>query len=73
MDEAVREHVFDVFFSTKAEGTGLGLPLTRQIVEAHGGTIRCESERGKGTTFVIALPRIERADPQNERTIDDET
>ncbi len=56
MDEAVREHVFDLFFSTKSEGTGLGLPLTRQIVEAHGGTIRCESTRAEGTTFIITLP-----------------
>lgn len=57
MDDEVREHVFDLFFSTKAEGTGLGLPLTRQIIEAHGGTIRCESTKGEGTTFVLTLPR----------------
>ncbi len=51
-----REHIFDMFFSTKIRGTGLGLPLTQQIVVAHGGTIRCDSEVGAGTTFRIWLP-----------------
>jgi two-component system NtrC family sensor kinase len=48
--------IFDPFYSTKAEGTGLGLPLTQQIIEEHGGTIACASEPGKGTTFTIRLP-----------------
>ena len=48
--------VFEPFFSTRARGTGLGLPLTRRIVEAHGGSIDLESERGKGTQFTIRLP-----------------
>ena len=37
-------------------GTGLGLPIVRSFVELHGGTIRVESEPGKGTTFVCELP-----------------
>jgi signal transduction histidine kinase len=53
--ESVRR-VFRPFYTTKREGSGLGLPTTRKIVEAHGGTIDVESEPGKGTRFVIRLP-----------------
>jgi two-component system sensor histidine kinase HydH len=48
--------VFEPFFSTRAGGTGLGLPTTRRIVEAHGGAIDVQSEVGKGTKFTIRLP-----------------
>jgi two-component system, NtrC family, sensor kinase len=48
--------IFEPFYSTKERGTGLGLAFTRQVVEEHGGTIRCESAIGRGTTFVIRLP-----------------
>ena len=48
--------VFDVYYSTKKHGTGLGLPTSRRIVHEHGGTIRMESEVGKGTRFVITMP-----------------
>ena len=54
--EDVRSRIFDPFFSTKGEGTGLGLAITRQIVEAHGGTIACEAREGGGTSFRILLP-----------------
>jgi signal transduction histidine kinase len=49
-------HVFDPFFSTKAEGTGLGLPIARQIAAAHGGSLTIESERGDGTRVEVRLP-----------------
>jgi len=52
----VRSRIFDPFFSTKGEGTGLGLAITRQIVEAHGGTIACDARDGGGTSFRILLP-----------------
>jgi signal transduction histidine kinase len=54
--DEIRARVFDPFFSTKGEGTGLGLAITRQIVEAHGGTIACQARNGGGTSFRIALP-----------------
>jgi len=49
--------IFDPFFTTNAKGTGLGLALVGQIVRKHGGEIRAQSEFGKGTQFVILLPR----------------
>lgn len=51
--------IFDPFFTTKpvGQGTGLGLSISYKIIQQHGGTIRVVSEVGKGTRFVIALPR----------------
>jgi signal transduction histidine kinase len=48
--------IFEPFFTTKSFGTGIGLTIVRQIVQAHRGTIRYVSEPGRGTTFFIALP-----------------
>lgn len=48
--------IFQPYFTTKASGTGLGLPTARRIVEAHGGRLEVHSELGKGTDFVIRLP-----------------
>ena len=57
MTPDVKERIFEPFFSTKEGGTGLGLAVSQQIVQAHGGSIRCESAPGQGTTFVVTLPR----------------
>lgn len=57
--EDVRASIFDPFFTTKQRGTGLGLAVTRDIVEAHGGTIVCEPREGGGTTFRIHLREAE--------------
>ena len=48
--------LFDPFFTTKTNGTGLGLPITRDIIQQQGGTISVESEVNRGTTFCITLP-----------------
>jgi signal transduction histidine kinase len=56
MTADVRDRVFDAFYSTRPGGSGLGLPTTRKIVEAHGGTIGVESEPGKGSQFTLRLP-----------------
>ena len=49
-------HIFDAYYSTRPHGSGLGLPTAKKIVEAHKGTIRIDSELGKGTSFTIRLP-----------------
>ncbi len=57
MDEKTLEKIFDPFFTMKDGGTGLGLSLTKKIVDAHGGEIAFESEPGKGSTVTVTLPR----------------
>jgi two-component system NtrC family sensor kinase len=56
--EDARASIFDPFFTTKQRGTGLGLAVTREIVEAHRGTIACEPRPERGTRFRIFLPGI---------------
>lgn len=58
MDRETREKAFSLFFSSKgAGGTGLGLFISHKIAKAHGGNIKIESEPGKGSSFIINLPR----------------
>jgi two-component system, NtrC family, sensor kinase len=57
MSEEVRQRIFEPFFSTKSQGTGLGLAVSQQILQAHGGSLTCLSSPGEGTTFVLRLPR----------------
>jgi CheY-like chemotaxis protein len=62
MDSATLERLFDPYFTTKeaGKGSGLGLAVVRSIVKRHGGGISVSSQEGKGTTFRVYLPRIER-------------
>lgn len=50
------ERIFTPFFTTKSQGTGLGLPITRRIVEGHGGRLLVESAPGQGTRITVELP-----------------
>jgi len=54
--EDIRARIFSPFFTTKQNGTGLGLSVTRKIVEDHGGAVRIESQPGSGTRFTLTLP-----------------
>ena len=48
--------IFDLYFTTKAEGTGVGLAVTHQVIEAHGGSLEVDTELGRGTRMIIHLP-----------------
>jgi len=58
IDGAVIDQIFDQFFTTKPEGVGMGLSISRSIVESHGGSIRAESRAGGGATFRFTLKAI---------------
>jgi signal transduction histidine kinase len=49
-------HMFEPFYTTKEDGSGLGLPIARRIIEAHGGRIAVQSEVGQGTQFTLEFP-----------------
>ena len=58
----IQSRIFDPFFTTKeiGKGTGLGLSMVYSIAHWHGGAVEVESEVGKGTTFIVRLPRGDR-------------
>jgi signal transduction histidine kinase len=71
------DHIFDRFYrigerregclrDIDAQGTGLGLAICREIIAAHGGTIHAESELGKGSRFIIQLPRTDASNTKSE-------
>jgi two-component system sensor histidine kinase BaeS len=71
--EDLLPHLFDRFFRAEASrtrdatkdagGSGLGLAIARELVEAHGGTIRAESQQGRGSVFVVELPSVSPREP----------
>lgn len=58
MAPEVVEHVFDAYFTTKTNGSGLGLTIVKQIVDRRGGELRVESAVGRGTAFRLSLPLV---------------
>lgn len=67
IDEETRERIFDPFYTSRENGTGLGLALCRKIVNGHQGTIEVESVPGEGTEFVMTFPAPRLASKQAER------
>ena len=64
------DQIFTAFFTTKPQGTGMGLPISRSIIEAHGGRLWPTANAGRGVTFHLTLPReVEMTEPgQNDAT-----
>ncbi len=63
----IQDQIFNPFFSSKEDGSGLGLVIAKGIIESHGGTLSLASTMGQGTTFTISLPltanQNEKSDP----------
>ena len=60
------DNIFDAYYSTRPQGSGLGLPTAKKIVEAHNGTIAVASEPGRGTSFTVTLPLLVAAQDRSE-------
>ena len=63
------EHIFDPFFTNKDEGSGLGLSISHQIVQEHGGYVTVQSKVGKGTSFLVNIPTGKPGRPVAERNL----
>jgi len=66
----VVHNIFNPFFTTKAKGTGLGLPIVHSIVEKHGGTIHLDNREGVGVTFSVFLPLYPKEGGTGERILE---
>ena len=58
-----RDRVFEPFFSTKPQGLGMGLPISRAIIESHGGRMWVDNNDGSGAVFRFTLPVAEEGEP----------
>ena len=65
VEDSDRPRLFDTFFTTKPDGMGMGLPISKSIVEAHGGSLRFDAEHSEGARFHIEFPIAETAKADN--------
>jgi signal transduction histidine kinase len=63
---AIRDKIFNLYFTTKKSGSGIGLAMTYRIMQLHNGSIHFDTRSGEGTTFYLTLPLL-RAEQQQER------
>ncbi|MFB3118324.1 MAG: sensor histidine kinase [Myxococcota bacterium] len=61
MSEEVRRQIFDPFYTTKSDGTGLGLALSKKVVESHGGSLEVQADSSSGTEFLLTFPQAHAA------------
>ena len=67
MNAETREKIFTLFFSSKGrKGTGLGLFISKSIIEQHGGSIQVNSKPGKGSEFIISIPQKRNDNPSSD-------
>ncbi|HDO26307.1 MAG TPA: hypothetical protein ENG95_06670, partial [Nitrospirae bacterium] len=55
----IKKKIFLPFYTSRAEGVGLGLAIAQKVIVSHGGSIRVDSREGEGTTFTVTLPASE--------------
>ena len=70
MDDDALLNMFNAFYSNKDQGSGLGLPTAKRIIEAHGGWISVQSDIGRGTQFTLEFPAPMRIEPEQTLTTD---
>jgi two-component system sensor histidine kinase AtoS len=68
MDAETQRKIFDPFYTTKDSGTGLGLALSKKVVDAHGGSLELTSSPSRGTEFVLSFPKRAQAAPAKAPT-----
>jgi signal transduction histidine kinase len=62
----IRDRIFDLYFTTKRDGSGIGLAMTYRILQLHHGQLDVESRLGKGSTFTLRIPAIPLSDPASD-------